>query len=278
MRRPPALLFGPAIVLTVGACSDSGADVAAVATSSPSTPVDADMPWHGAVLAEDGMTLELSVGSRPAGDGPCEQQFEHAVTETDELVTIAFDQVEPTTTTTDSVACTLMAQPQRFDIDLQVPLGDRDVHNGIDDEAQPVWRRADVVEPTVLPDGVTHADLGASPNRSRDGSPRSWSQHADATSGPGWDLWIDQQPAGSFMVPKDADVVSTTTVHGTEATIYEYFNHTGHMIHWTENGVEITVRAELHTVNMSEPLSFANPDVAFIDDVLIQVADGIAVP
>ena len=50
------------------------------------------------------------------------------------------------------------------------------------------------------------------------------------------------------------------------------------MVHWSEGGLDITVRAELHTGNMSEPRTFANPDVAFIDDVLLQVAEGIAIP
>jgi hypothetical protein len=72
--------------------------------------------------------------------------------------------------------------------------------------------------------------------------------------------------------------VATTKVHGHDANVYEYFNFTGREIHWTEHGLDVTVRAELHTSNMQPPYSFANPEVAFIEGTLIHVANGIVMP
>ena len=277
--RPSLLVLFSALAVVVSACSDGDAQVVSATTNSTSSPVEADTSWLGAILSVDGLTLELDVGSQPDGDGPCEQRFQHEVTETEDAVTVAFDLLEQTTPPTGPVGgCNLMLQPQHFEIRLDAPLGDRTLYDGVQPQPQQVWRLAEVVEPTVLPDGVTADDLVRSPGG--DLGPVHWSQYAEVRSGPGWDLWIDQGPAGSFTPPstEPGEVIATTEIHGIEAAIYEYFNHTGHMVHWTEGGLDITVRAELHTVNMSEPLSFANPDVAFIDDVLIRVAGGIAIP
>lgn len=277
MRRSLRVLV-PVLALSVSACAGGDTHAVSATTNSTSSQLEADTIWFGAVLSVDGMTLELSVGSQPEGDGPCEERFQYEVTETEDAVTVAFDQLEQTTATTGPVACIAMAQPQQFEIQLDAPLGDRALYDGVQPQPQQVWRLAEVVEPTVLPDGVTADDLVREPRGER--KETSWSQYAEVPSGPRWDLWIDQGPAGSFTPPSTApgEVIDTTQIHGNEATIYEYFNHTGHMVHWTEGGLDITVRAELHTVNMSEPLSFANPDVAFVDDVLIRVADGIAIP
>lgn len=274
------LVVGAAAALTgLGRETDDAASVVAgpdpgVTTTPPASSM-ADTSWTLAILSSDGMTLEITVGIQPAGEGPCEQQFRYEVTETEHAVTVAFAQVEQTTTATEPVACEDVLQPQSFEIELDSPLGDRALYDGVQPQPRQVWRLAEVVVPTVLPDGVTADDLGRSPGT--DFGPVHWTQHAVVPSGPGWDLLIDQGRAGSFT-PPSGDVIATTEIHGNEATIYEYFNHTGHMVHWTEGGLDLTVRAELHTVNMSEPRSFANPDVAFIDDVLLQVADGIAIP
>jgi len=281
MKRLRALgiVLASTLAVAVIACSDDDGEVVTATNGPPSTPVDADTSWSGAILSIDGMTLELSVGSSPEGDGPCEQRFQHEVIEAEDAVTVAFDLLEQVTTTIEPVPCVAMRQPQTFDVSLDAPLGDRALYDGVQPQPQLVWRLAEVVNPTVLPDGVTAADLVRSPAGEEQG-PLAWSQFAQVPSGPGWDLWIDQGPTGSFIPPSTApgEVIATTEIHGVIATIYEYFNHTGHLVHWTEGGLDITVRAELHSSNMSEPFSFANPDVAFIDDELIAVADGISVP
>ncbi len=238
-------------------------------------PFKADTRWSRAILSADGMTLTISVAGAPAGDGPCEERFLYHVTETDHSVTVAFRRATSASTTA-PIACPDVLVTQRFDIRLHAPLGDRPLYDAIGQQPRPVWHVADVVRPTVLPGGITVHDLTPTPGS----APLDWSQSAQVTSGPGWDLWIDQGPAGSFTAPSTAPakVVATTEVHGSEAKIYEYFNSTGHLIHWTEHGLDVTVRAELHTGNMSEPQSFANPQVAFIDPLLVRIAGGIVVP
>jgi hypothetical protein len=234
----------------------------------------ADTSWSGAVLSVDGMTLQIRIGTQHEGDGPCEQRFEHKVSETNANVTVAFRQIPSPTDTKEPVVCARTMASQAVEIRLAAPLGDRLLFDGVNPTPQQVWRRADVVRPTVLPAGVTAGDLVVMPG------PANWSQSAQVTSGPGWDLWIDQAPAGSITPstnPPDK-AIATATVHGQAATIYEYFNHTGHMIQWTEGGLDITVRAELHTANMSTPQSFANPQVAFVDPLIIRIANGITIP
>jgi hypothetical protein len=281
MKRLQTLgvVLASTVAVALTACGDDDAEPVSARDAPTSTPVDADTSWGGAIVSMDGTTLELSVGSSPEGDGPCEQRFQHEVIETEDTVTVAFDLLEQVTTTIEPVPCVAMAQPQHFEIHLEAPLGDRPLYNGVEPEPQDVWWLADVVEATVLPDGVSADDLDKFPGGGPD-SVGHWSQSAQVPSGPGWDLWIDQAPEGSFVPPstEPGEVIATTEVHGVEATMYEYFNHTGHLVHWTEGGLDITVRAELHTANMSEPFSFANPDVAFIDDEIIAVADGISVP
>lgn len=267
------LLVVPA--LAAAGCGSDTVDSVAPAASS-ALPFDGDTRWHGAVLSEDGLSLEVVVGSQPTGDGPCEQRFRHEVLETPESVTVAVDEVE--STMTETVPCTLALTPQVIEIDLKEPLGTRALHDGVQAASQPVWRRAEVVRVEVLPEGVTADDVTASPDFDR--GPDYWTLAAQVPSGPGWDLWIDQAPASSFTPPSTAPgkVIDVLNIDGNEAEIWEYFNHTGHLVHWTVDGLDLTVRAEIHTVNLSEPQSFANPEVAFIDDDLIRVAEGIAVP
>lgn len=285
---PRRLTTAAVAVLLAAACSDDGTTVTADDTDdgvdratqpSESADLEADTPWHAAELSEDGMTLMFSIGGSPEGDGPCEQRFEHSVTEDAESVTVAFDRVEATTTTTpeERVLCNDIAAPQRFEVTLVEPLGDRPVFDGTEDQARSILRRAEIVEATVLPQGAD--DLVASPNIENRGG-HGWSQSAQVSSGPGWDLWIDQHPEGSFVEPstEPGAVVTTTTVRGIPAQVWEYFNHTGRMVHWVEGGLDITVRAELHTVNMDEPMSWANPSVQFIEDEILAVAEGIVLP
>lgn len=268
------------VLVTVSALAGAGcgrdATTSAAPVTSPEPALKADTKWDGAVLSVDGLSFEVWVGSQPAGDGPCEQRFRHEVVETPESVTVSFDEAEPATTET--APCKAMLTPQLFEIDLEQPLGTRALYDGVQAVPQPVWRRAEVVRVEALPEGIVADELTASPDL--DQGPDTWTLSAQVSSGPGWDLWVDQGPAGSFTPPTTAPgkVIDTLTINGNEAEMYEYFNHTGRLIHWTEGGLDLTVRAELHTANLSQPQSFANPEVSFIDDDLIRIADGVVVP
>jgi hypothetical protein len=275
MRRHLALVLMVASALAAAGCGSDAVEPAAPVTS-PEVALDADTKWDGAVLSVDGLSFEVWVGSQPAGDGPCEQRFRHEVIETPESVTVSFDEVEPATTET--APCKAILTPQMFVIDLEQPLGTRAVYDGVEAVPQPVWRRDEVVSVEALPEGIVADELAASPDLGQ--GPDAWTLSAQVPSGPGWDLWVDQGPAGSFTPPMTAPgkVIDTLTINGNEAEMYEYFNHTGHLIHWTEGGLDLTVRAELHTSNLSQPRNFANPEVSFIDDVLIRIAEGVVVP
>jgi LysM repeat protein len=271
-------LAGIGVLATIrNSHTPSSATSATTTTTADAAPFKADTMWSGAELSIDGMTLQISIGSQPEGDGPCEQRFENKVTETNGSVTVAFRQIaHVATSTTGPVVCQFSMRPQTVAIRLAAPLGDRLLFDGMNPTPQPVWHRTEVVQPTVLPEGVSAADLLVRPGH----LVGRWSQSAQVASGPGWDLWIDQAPAGAITPNAYApyNVVASANVHGHAITIYEYSNHTGHLIYWTEGGLDITVRAELHTANMSTPQSFANPQVAFIDPLLIRIANGITIP
>lgn len=261
-----------------GGCG-AGADDPAAPATAPTTArqrVDADTSWPAAVLSVDGLRLEIAIGSQPEGDGPCEQRFLHEVIEEANSVTVAFEEVA--SPSIESQPCALALQQQIVELELDGPLGDRELIDGSDGARRPVWRRADLVVPEVLPEGVADDDLEVTP--SFDQGTQAWTMLAQVDSGPGWDLWIDQLPAGTFTPPSTAPgaVVDTVAIGGDEATIYEYFNHTGHLIRWSEDGLDLTIRAELHTIDMDDPQSFANPSVAFIDDELVAIAEGLRVP
>ncbi|WP_421121560.1 hypothetical protein ACE2AJ_09350 [Aquihabitans daechungensis] len=275
MRRHLVVVLLVASALAAAGCGSDAVEPAAPVTS-PEAALDADTRWDGAVLSVDGLSLEVRVGSQPAGDGPCEQRFRHKVIETPESVTVTFDEAEAATTET--APCNAIHTPQVFEIDLEEPLGARALYDGVQAEPRPVWRQDEVVMVEVLPEGVVADELTASPEL--DQGPDSWTRSAQVPSGPGWDLWIDQGPAGSFTPPTTAPgtLIDKLTINGKEAEMYEYFNHTGRLIHWTEGGLDLTVRAELHTANLSQPQSFANPEVSFINDVLTRIADGVVVP
>jgi hypothetical protein len=275
LRRRVVLIL--AVVAVAASACGSGHPNAGSATTTALPTFKADTSWDGAVLSVDGRTLQIGIPGEPKGDGPCEERFVYRVTETKQRVTVAFRSVVNPTATTAPVACPLVLSMQRFTIRLRSPLGTRPLYDGVKPQAQPVWRKADIVDATVLPAGVAHADLLSEPASP---APNTWSQTAQVASGPGWDFFIDQGPAGTFVAPTTAPakIVATTKVHGHDANVYEYFSSTGREIHWTENGLDITVRAELHTSNLRAPQSFANPEVAFVEPTLIRVANGIVEP
>ncbi len=259
-----------------GASTPKSSPTTTVTTTAPSPSFKADTSWGRAVLHTDGTTLTIEVSGAPIGDGPCNVRYEHEVIETDTSVTVAFRQLRRSTTTRGDIACPAIAMLQPFVIHLKAPLGERKLYDGVDTEPKQVWRMTDIVEPTVLPDGITIEALERVPSGK---GTLAWMQYAEISSGPGWDLFIDQAPAGSFVAPETSPgtIVGRYTVHGNDAAMYEYFNFTGHEIHWTEGGLDITVRAELHTSNISKPQSFENAQVAFIDPLLVRIADGIVV-
>lgn len=273
---------GSATTTSRGGSATTTSTVGSATTTTMPAAVEADTSWGTPLLSADGMALELRVGSRPEGDGPCEQRFRHQVIETNDDVTIAFDLLELPAETTTPAVCPANVVPQDVRIVLDAPLGDRQVYDGVQTQPKDVGRLAEVVVPEVLPDGITIDDVTQTPRP--DAGPLSWSQAVAVPSGPGWALFIDQGPIGSFTSPstEPGTVIDTIEVHGNEAKVYEYFDDAGYyarrMVQWTEGGLDITVRAELLTASMAEPHSFANPDVAFIADTLVRVADGIVVP
>ncbi|HMJ76201.1 MAG TPA: hypothetical protein VK507_09515, partial [Iamia sp.] len=60
-------------------------------TTVPTLAVEANTTWPEGTLSEDGMTLAVAVGTKPAGTGPCEETFVHDVVETADSVTVGFE-------------------------------------------------------------------------------------------------------------------------------------------------------------------------------------------
>ena len=221
--------------------------------------VDPDTAWSGAVLAEDGRTLTIMVGSSPAGDGPCDQNLVHEVLETGESVTVGFEEL-PGPPASEDVACITLAQPQRFDIDLSAPLGDRQVYDGVGPEPQTVHRLAELVDVTTVPDGWTAEEPEIS-GVEGDG----WQQtfHRD---GADWYFAVDQQPESDATTPEGTP--APVTVHGIEGLRYSgQMNDTMESIVWVEGGVSMTARGE-----MQGPPTFTHRDE------LLQIAEGVRLP
>ncbi|MDY7101460.1 MAG: PEP-CTERM sorting domain-containing protein, partial [Actinomycetota bacterium] len=239
-------------------------------------PLDADVPWYGdAILDEDDRTLHLSVGSSPEGDGPCEQRFDHEVTETAESVTIAFDLLErPSNDSAASgpIACKAMAEPQTFEFTLSEPLGDRLLFDGLSDTPQIVHRKAELLDLTYLPVELEGAEVYGLP--CNDGYPcgigsgdhAGWQQTVRPGADADWYVSVRQRTEGTFTAP--GAKLGEVEVRGVVADLYEGRNGTLHLLHWTEDGLDVAVRGEVR----SRRTSFS------YDDELVAIAEGLRFP
>lgn len=274
-RRRRVLVTVPVLVIVVGLAvaavgnrTGRGGDHQTVYAGSTSTTtdqkldVDANTSWFEADLSEDGLTLTLSVGHSPPGDGPCEQTFTHDVVETSDSVTIAFEEQASTTTSTGPVPCIAMAQPQTFTIELAEPLGGRAVYDGVQPEPRTIHRAAEIefVSVTWLPDGW--ARQSASAETLEDGG--QFGQQDFGTEGADWYVYIVQAPAGWFKAPGEGGEGVDVTVNGIAAKRYNWFNGTAQTIHWVQDGLDISVTGE-----MQGPPTFTH------DDDLLRIARGV---
>lgn len=256
-------------VAAVGNSTGRGGDHQTVYAGSTSTTtdqkldVDANTPWFEADLSEDGLTLTLSVGSSPRGDGPCEQTFTHDVVETSDSVTIAVEEQPSSATSTGSAVCEAMAWPQVFTIELAEPLGGRAVYDGVQPEPRTIHRASELVSATWLPGGWVLQS--ASPETLEDGG-HFWQQYF-GTEGGDWHAYIIQAPAGWFKAPPEGGEGVDVTVNGIAAKRYDWFNGTAQTIHWVQDGLDISVTGE-----MQGPPTFTH------DDDLLRIAQGVRMP
>jgi hypothetical protein len=228
------------VIGALGACSEDGPDseVTAGGDANPAASIDPDTEWSDPILSADERVLTIMVGSAGPGDGPCNQNFTHEVVATDRSVTVAFDE-QPTAPVPDGedVGCADVFAPQRFDIDLDAPLGDREVFDGVRPEPQLVHRLGELVEVTTTPDGFTPREPSIV-----EGEAGRWSQqfHGDAD----WYVSVDQQPAATATTPEGTP--TPVTVHGIEGTRYSgQMNGTMESIVWVEGDLAITVWGEM---------------------------------
>lgn len=231
-------------------------------TATPRLGIDADTPWDAATLSADGRTLTIEVGNQPEGTGPCQQSFRHDVAQTAAAVTVGFQAVAPTSTTAPAL-CVDTFQPQTFQIRLDAPLGDRPVYDGVQRQPRTIHRLGDLVQVTGLPDGW--APERAAPLDFADGT-SGWQQDF-RKDGEDWYLYVIQAPAGWYRPASDTTATERLTVGGHDATRTEWFNRTAHTIHWTQDGLDLTVTGEAQG-----PPTFTH------DDELLRIAAGIRLP
>jgi hypothetical protein len=224
--------------------------------------VDPDTEWSDPVLSEDGRRLTIMVGSAPPGDGPCDQNFDYEVVETGESVTVGFEELPAPASSNDParVACTDMLQPQRFDIDLSAPLGDREVYDGVRPEPKKLHRLAELVDVTTVPNGWTAEEPAIA------GVEENGWQQTFLKDGADWYFAVNQEPASDATTPEGTP--TPVTVHGIEGLRYAgQMSGTMESIRWTEDGVTITVWGE-----MQGPPTFTH------SDDLLQIAEGVRLP
>jgi hypothetical protein len=251
-----------AIAGTIGALTGGDdADVVAEGDLGRRADVDPDTAWSDPVLSEDERTLTIMVGSSPAGDGPCDQNFVHEVIETGESVTVGFERL-PGPPASEDVGCPDVSEPQRFDIELSAPLGERQVYNGVRREPQTVHRLAELVDVTTVPDGWTAEEptIAGSQENGWYWQQTFYNDSAD------WYFAVSQQPA-SDAAPQHG-TPTPVMVHGIEGVRYTgQMRGTMESISWLEGGVMITVSGE-----MQGPPTFTH------SDELLQIAEGVRLP
>jgi hypothetical protein len=265
-RTVGSALLAVAVLGAVAAFGATGGD-AGYETAYDDLMIDADTGWTDPVLSEDEMRLTIMVGSAPAGDTSCSENYEHQVVETDQSVTIELERL-PTPRDdpddlpegSDGFACTAMEQSQALEVTLDAPLGDREVFDGVQSEPQAVHRRAELVDVTYVPDGFTAQEPIIT-----DDVENGWSQLFTTEADPIWDLWIDQRPAAGAPTPEGTP--TPVTVHGTEGVRYSgQWNNTSESIVWVEGDIRITIRGE----GIDPPFTHGAK--------LLAVAEGIRLP
>jgi hypothetical protein len=265
-QRRAAVLATFAVVATVGTVrvfshDNSGDAVVAQGDASDraKTEVDPDIEWSDPILSKDGRTMTIMVGSAPPGDGPCDQNFKHEVTETERSVTVRFEKL-PSPRLGEGEACAEMLRPQRFDIALGAPLGHRAVYDGLRPEPQKVHRLDQLVRVTTVPSGWS-ADEPAIAGAEENG----W-QQAFHKDGADWYFAVNQQPTPDATTPEGTP--TPVTVHGIDALRYTgQMNNTMETIVWTEQNITISVWGE-----MQGPPTFTR------SDQLLQIADSVRLP
>jgi hypothetical protein len=243
-----------------GGGGDDGGDV--VADGGVDDPdIKADTEWSDPLLSEDERTLTIDVGSSGPGDTACHQNFEHEVIETEDSVTVEFDEQQPPPPVEgEEVVCTDMLDPQTFEVELAAPLGDRTLHDGVRPEALVVHHLAEVVEVTHLPDGFTAEGPGIG------GVEQNGWQQTFHRDGADWYFAVIQQPEADAVVPEGTP--TPVTVNGIAAQRYSgQMNGTMETIRWTQDGVTIDVWGE-----MQGPPAFTR------SAELLQIAEGVRLP
>jgi hypothetical protein len=251
----------------VGGSTDDTDGIQAASEGSVGSRADVDpnTEWSDPVLSADGRRLTIMVGSAPPGDTSCNQNFEHEVVETDRSVTIGFEELPAAPppaagdSGVDAVACTATDEPQRFDVDLEAPFGEREVYDGVRPEPQIVHRLAELVDVTTVPDGWTAEEPSIA-----DGKEHWWAQQF-SKDGADWYFTVQQEPEADATTPEGTP--TPVTVHGIEGLRYSgQLNDTMESIVWVEGGLSITVWGEMQ-----------GPPFAH-GDQLLQIAEGVQLP
>jgi hypothetical protein len=222
--------------------------------------VDPDTAWEDATLSEDGHTLTILVGVRPEGTGPCEQTFHYDLVETAESVTIGFGE-EAAVPLPDGGGCEEMLAPQRFDVELTAPLGEREVYDGVESEPRVVHHLAELVEVTQLPDGWVAQEPAPGVGHSGEG----W-QQMFLRDGADWYFSVMQEPTSGAVPPEGT--AEPVTVNGIEGQRYSgQMNNTMETIRWVDGDLTLSVWGE-----MQGPPTFTH------HDELLQIAEGVRLP
>lgn len=137
------------------------------------------------------------------------RNFEYEVVDTGESVTVGFDeQPRPPAPEDEDIACNASVESQRVEVQLDAPLGDREVYDGVQPEPRPVDRAVETVDVTVVPDGWTAVGMAIAGVEDD-----TWEQ-AFGKEGADWYFVVSQQPEADAITP--GGTPTPVTVHGIE--------------------------------------------------------------
>lgn len=124
------------------------------------------------------------------------RNFEYEVVDTGESVTVGFDeQPRPPAPEDEDIACNASVESQRVEVQLDAPLGDREVYDGVQPEPRPVDRAVETVDVTVVPDGWTAVGMAIAGVEDD-----TWEQ-AFGKEGADWYFVVSQQPEADAITP-----------------------------------------------------------------------------